>query len=153
MPCKQSDILTHLTMAKPAAFLVLLMYTCSTYVLLSWGDFWSPGTLLSSHSWSAQLSGVRILFTATCWHTNNQSNTTTACRHVPKKHICKKPILPTSTIKMEGGRSVLQGYHIKGRAISHLSQCLHHSTQPMEELVPLPKHPCFFRRNIIFAQR
>jgi hypothetical protein len=57
-------------------------------------------------------------FTAACWHTNNQSNTTTVRRHISKKHIRKKPIPPTSTIKMKGGSDVLQGHHIRGRAIS-----------------------------------
>jgi hypothetical protein len=73
---------------------------------------------LPSHSWLAQLSGGRPLFTTACWHTNNQSNTTTTRQHIPKKHIRKKPILPTSTIKMKGGGDVLQGHHIRGRAIS-----------------------------------
>jgi hypothetical protein len=81
-------------------------------------DFWSPGMPWPSHIWSAQLSGGRPLFTAACWHTNNQSNTTTVRQHIPKKHILKKPILPTSTIKMKGGGDVLQGHHIRGRAIS-----------------------------------
>jgi hypothetical protein len=68
-------------------------------------------------------------FTAVCWHTNNQPNTTTARRHVPKKHIHKKPILPTYTIKMEGGGNVLQGHHIRGRAISHDAFIILHSQQ------------------------
>jgi hypothetical protein len=114
-------------MANLAAFIFLLRCLCSAHGLLCWGNFWSPGMLLSSHSWSAQLSGGQPLFTAACWHTNNQSNTTTACQHVPKKYICKKPILPTSTIKMEGGGDVLQGYHIRGRAISHNAFIILHS--------------------------
>jgi hypothetical protein len=118
----------HLTMANPVAFLVLLMYICSAHVLLSWGNFWSPGMLLSSHSQLTQLSGYRPLFIAVCWHTNNQSNTTAASQNVPKKHIRKKPILPTSTIKMEGG-DVLQGHHIRGRAVSHNAFIILHSQQ------------------------
>ncbi len=114
-------------MANLAAFSVLLMYLCSTHGLLSLGNFQSPGTPLSSHSWSAQLSGGQPLFTAACWHTNNQSNTTTTCRHVPKKHIHKKPILLISSIKMEGGSKVLQGHHIRGRAISHDAFIILHS--------------------------
>jgi hypothetical protein len=117
----------HLTMANPAAFPVPLMYIFYNHVLLSWGNFWSPGALSSSHSWLAQLSGGQPCFTAACWHTNNQSNTTTACQHVPKMHIHKKPILPTSTIKMEGGGNVLQGHHIRGRAISHDAFIILHS--------------------------
>jgi hypothetical protein len=114
-------------MANLVAFSVLLMYLCSDHGLLSSGNFQSPGMPLPSHSWSAQLSGGRPLFTAVCWHTNNQSNTTTACRHVPKKHICKKPILPTSTIKMECDGEVLQGHHIRGRAISQYAFIILHS--------------------------
>jgi hypothetical protein len=85
--------------------------------------------LLSSHSWLAQLSGRQPLFTAACWHTNNQSNTTTARQHVPKKHIRKKPILTTSTIKMEGGSDVLQGHRIRGRAVSHNAFIILHGPQ------------------------
>ncbi len=93
--------------------------TPSTHgLLLSLGNFWSPGMPLPSHSRSAQLSGGGPPFTAACWHTNNQSNTPTVRQHIPKKHIRKKPILPTSTIKMKGGGDVLQGHHIRGRAIS-----------------------------------
>ncbi len=114
-------------MANLAAFSVLLMYICSAHVLLSWSNLWSSSTLLSSHSWSAQLSGVRPLFTAACWHTNNQSNTTTARQHVPKRHICKKPILSTSTIKMDGSSDVLQGHHLRGRAIPHNAFIILHS--------------------------
>jgi hypothetical protein len=40
-------------------------------------------------------------------------------QHVPKKHIRKKSILPTSTIKMDGGGNVLQGHCIRGRVILH----------------------------------
>ncbi len=40
--------------------------------------FWSPGMPLLSHSQLPQLSGGRPLFATACWHTNNQSNTTTA---------------------------------------------------------------------------
>jgi hypothetical protein len=87
-------------------------------VYCPWVIFWSPGMPLPSHSWSAQLSGGGPLFPAACWHTNNQSNTTTVRQHIQKKHIRKKPILPTSTIKMKGGGDVLQGHHIRGRAIS-----------------------------------
>ncbi len=118
---------THLTMANPAVFSVLLMYICSAHVLFSWGNFWSPSTLLSSHSWLAQLSGGQPLFTAASWHTNNQSNTTTVRQHVLKKHIHKKPILPTSTIMIEGGGGVLQGHHIRERAISHDAFIILHS--------------------------
>jgi hypothetical protein len=39
----------------------------------------------------------------------------------------KKPILPTSTIKMEGRGNVLQGHHIKGRAIPHNAYIILHS--------------------------
>jgi hypothetical protein len=77
--------------------------------------------LVSSVEWRS------TSFTAACWHTNNQSNTTTARQHVPKKHIHKKPILPISTIKMEGSGDVLQGHHIRGRAVSHNAFIILHS--------------------------
>jgi hypothetical protein len=114
-------------MANPAAFSVLLMFICSAHILLSWSNFWSSGTLSSSHSRMAQLSGGQPLFTAACLHTNNQSNTTTARRHVPRKHIHKKPILPTSTMKMEGDGDVLQSHHIRGRAIPYDAFIILHS--------------------------
>jgi hypothetical protein len=107
-------------MANLAAFSVLLMYLCSAHGLLSLGNFWSPGTPPLSHSQSAQLSGGRPIFTTVCWHTNNQSN-------VPKKHIRKKRILLTSTIKMECSGEVLQGPHIRGRAISQYAFIVLHS--------------------------
>jgi hypothetical protein len=44
-----------------------------------------------------------------------------------KMHIRKKPILLTSTIKMEGGGNVLQGHHIRGKAISHSAFIILHS--------------------------
>jgi hypothetical protein len=114
-------------MANLAAFIFLLRYLCSAYGLLSSGNFWSPGMLSSSHSRSAQLSGGQPLSTAACWHTNNQSNITTEHQHVLKKHICKKPILPASTIKMEGDSDMLQGHHIRGRAVSHDAFIILHS--------------------------
>jgi hypothetical protein len=49
------------------------------------------------------------------------------CQHVLKKHVRKKPILPTSTIKMKGGGEVLQGHHIRGRAIFHRVFIILHS--------------------------
>jgi hypothetical protein len=106
-------------MANPATFSVLLMYICSAHILLSWDHLRSTNTPPSPCSWTIQLSGDRPIFTTTCWHTNNQSNTTTTRQQVPKQHIHKKPILPTSTIKMEGGSNVLQGYCIRGRVILH----------------------------------
>ncbi len=96
-------------------------------VYCPWVFFWSPGTPLPSHSWLAQLSWRWPLFPAVCWHTNNQSNITIAHRHVPKKHIHKNPIFPTSTIKMKGGGDVLQGHHIRGRAISRDAFIILHS--------------------------
>jgi hypothetical protein len=110
-----------------ACFSVLLMYLCSAHGLLSLGNFWSPGTPSSSYSQAAQLSGGRPFFTTACWHTNNQSNTTTACQHVPKKHICKKPLLPTSTIKIEDSGDVIQGHQIRGRAFCHKAFIILHS--------------------------
>jgi hypothetical protein len=110
----------HLTMANPAASLLLLMYIYSAHVLLSLDHLRSTNTPLSSCSRPIKLSGDHPIFTTVCWHTNNQSNTTTTSQHVQEKHICKKPILPTSTVKMEGGSDVLQGNCIRRSSILQL---------------------------------
>jgi hypothetical protein len=113
-------------MANPAAFSVLLMYICSTYVLLSWDHLRSTNTPPSPCSWWIQLSGDRPIFTTACGNTNNQSNTTTMCQLVLKKHICRSPF-PTSTIKMEGSGDVLQGHCIRVRVILHYAFISPHS--------------------------
>jgi hypothetical protein len=116
----------HLTTANQATFSVLLMYIYFAHVLLSSDHLRSPNTLTSPHSWLIQLSGDRPIFTTACWHTNNKSNATTTCQHVPKKHIHMKPILPTSTVKMEGGGNVLQGNCIRRSSILQLVSSILH---------------------------
>jgi hypothetical protein len=87
-------------MANPAAFIFLLMYLCSTHGLLSLGNFWSPVTPLSSHSWSAQLSGGQPLFTAARWHTQHHTTTSSASLHHSQGHVRFKPslTLPTTAL-------------------------------------------------------
>jgi hypothetical protein len=60
------------------------------------------------------------IFCAGCWHICNQINTTTKQRHVPKKHIHKKPILSIFTVKKGGEGNELQGCGIGRRAIVQL---------------------------------
>ncbi len=116
----------HLTMANLAAFSFQLRYIYSAHVLLSWDHLRSTNTPPPPHSWQIQLSGDCPIFTTACWHTNNQSNTTTMCWHVLKKQISKRPILLTSTVKMEGGGDVLQSHCIRRSSILQLVSIILH---------------------------
>jgi hypothetical protein len=85
-------------MAILAVLSVLLIYICSAHVLLSWSYFWSPGTPLSLHSWSAQLNGGQPLFTAACWHTQHHTTTSPASSpHCSQRHVHFKPS-PTTAL-------------------------------------------------------
>ncbi len=94
-------------MADSAAFTFLLMYLYSAHGFLSLGHLGSTTTQSSTCGRLIQLSGDQPLDITTCWHTtNNQSTTTTARQHAPKKHVCKKHMLLASTVKWE-----LRGQH------------------------------------------
>ncbi len=84
-------------MAILAVFPVLLLYICSAHVLFSWCIFWSPGTPLSLHSWSAQLSGGQTLFTTACWHTQHHTTASPASSHCSRWHVRFKPS-PTNAL-------------------------------------------------------
>jgi hypothetical protein len=91
-------------MANPAAFTLLFTYTCSAFYHLPWGQLW---TLTMSYPLRNQPILLRkdrpILSTTAYWHKNNQINTTSKCRHAPKKHIRNKPLYSASAVKQEGG--------------------------------------------------
>jgi hypothetical protein len=85
------------TMANLAAFIFLLRYLCSAHGLLSLGEFGSPGVPSSLHSWSAQLSGGRPLFTAACWHTQHHTTDSPAGSDCSRRHLRFKPF-PTTAL-------------------------------------------------------
>ncbi len=126
--------LSSLAMVNPAAFIVLLAYIDSALLLLPQGGKWG------SHAHSlhqiqpsiAKQAGSRLPCRG--WHTQHHmfahhTFASTTCQHVPKKYIRKKPILPRSTIKMDGSGNVLQSHCIRGRVILYDAFISIHSSQ------------------------
>jgi hypothetical protein len=105
-PTKPMLVIRHLslTMANPAAFTILLTYTCSIFCHLQGVQLGAPTTFPSSRRVPILMSMDHPILSTACWHTNNQITTTLKCRHAPKKHIQKTRILCTSIFKEEGGR-------------------------------------------------
>jgi hypothetical protein len=94
-------------MADPAAFTILLAYTCSIFCHLQGVQLWTPTTFSPSCRVPILMSTDCPMLSTACWHTNNQTTTTSKRRHALKKHIRKKHILCTSIFKQEvGGGSV-----------------------------------------------
>ncbi len=115
---------------QPGSFLsptdVYLLHPCSSF-------------MGSSCSRPIQLSGDHPIFTTVCWHTSNQSNTIITRRHVQKNTSARNP---SSLHPLSRWRAVA----ICSRAITSEEEpsltmpSFHHSTQPMEERVPLSQH-------------
>jgi hypothetical protein len=59
---------------------------------------WRSDAFSPAHKCQFPLQRKWVVVDAGCWHILNQLKTTTTCRHVPKKHIRKKPILLLCTV-------------------------------------------------------
>jgi hypothetical protein len=94
---------SSLNMANPAAFTILLAYTCSIFYHLQGVQLWIPTTFPSLRRVPILMSTDRPMLSTACWHTSNQITTTSMRQHAPKKHIRKKHILCASIFKQEGG--------------------------------------------------
>ena len=93
---------TCLTMAQFAAFILTLLHICSSLLLLPQSSIMGTNAALVARKLQSPLVQKWLVVRLLGRHLQKQQNTTTQRRHVPKKHIRKKPIPPTST-----GREVL----------------------------------------------
>ncbi len=98
-------------------FSILLMHICSALYLMPRDQFWRSNAFSPCGELPFSGQHKSEIFCAWCWHIRNQINTTTKQRHVPKKHIHKKPILSIFTVKKGGEGNELQGCSIGRRAI------------------------------------
>ncbi len=85
-------------MANPVAFIVLLTHTCSTFLFLPMGQSWGSHAFSPVQKCQFPLQRKLSIVKTGCWQIQNQPNTTTKRRHLPKKHIGKKPIIMTFTV-------------------------------------------------------
>jgi hypothetical protein len=90
------------TMAMLAAYSILLTHICSALYLLPRDQFWRSNAFSPCRELPFAGRQKSDFSSTGCWHIHNQINTTTKQRHVPKKHIRKKPILSIFTIKKGG---------------------------------------------------
>ena len=118
------------TMANPAAFIVLPRYTCSAFLFLPRGQSWGSHAFSPVQKCQFPLQHKLSIVNTGCWHIRNQLNTTTKRRHLPKKHIRKKPIIMAFTVNQEsGGHSgrALQQYSKRSPLLhSNILQLLHY---------------------------
>jgi hypothetical protein len=103
-------------MANPAAFSVLLTYTCSAFFFLPRGQSWGSHAFSPVQKCQFPLERKLSIVNTGCWHIQNQPNTTTKRQHLLKKHIRKKPIIMAFTVNQESGG------HSSGRALPRYSK-------------------------------
>ena len=111
-----------------AAFSILLTYICSALYSMPRDQLWRSNTFSPRRELPFSVQHKLDILRAGCWHIHNQINTTTKHRHVPKKHIRKKPILSRFTlftIKKGGEGKELQGCRIGRRAIVQFPIIIH----------------------------
>jgi hypothetical protein len=107
-------------MANPAAFTILLAYTCSIFCHLQGVQLGTPTMFLPLRRVPILMSTDHTMLSTACWHTNNQITTTSKHQHAPKKHTQKTYLLRSSIFKQEGGGGRQQcwalQHSIRGRA-------------------------------------
>ncbi len=118
------------TMANPTAFIVLLTYTCLSFLFLPRGQSWGSHAFSPVQKCQFLLQRKLSIVNTGCWHIQNQPNTTTKRRHLPKKYIRKKPIIMASTVNQESkghsGRALQQYSKLSPLLHSNILQLLHY---------------------------